>query len=286
MKKTVYTIILLICSLYLFSQNEPLVKKLPVKVTMTKFYINKDTDERNEETKEEYKLEYNDANQLINSVFDYNSYGKKTISANYQYNNKGNLLKEKYTREYGEIWYTTFKYEKYKGLNFAVVRTSYDNNKSIGNEETYPLDLVTGLFIGDKSLGEDNYHEYDYDEDNNLIRCFYNASTMAYRKTEILEYDTIYSPYICINKLPVWYSSSLLLPAIMTTGKHTPVGYTETIEHRYEDEKDTTSKKTYTIIADEDNYPIKIVENRDPDLSDKYLFLREYTFTYRTINDK
>lgn len=285
MVKKILTILLLAFSLNLLAQDKPKVKKLPVKIVMTKVDINKETGVRNEESKEEYTLEYNSSRQLICSVLDYYSYGKKTISARYEYNKHGNLLNEESIRESGEKWYSTFRYEKYKGLDFVIVRTSYGDNFSTDNEEAYPFDFDTGMFISDKVLGGSNYKEYNYDADNNLISYFYNASTMSYSKTEEFEYGTVYSPYLFVNKLPFWYSSSLLLPDILLVGEHFPIKFTETIRQDYEEDKDSHSVTTFTITSDEDNYPVKVVENRDLDLSDKYLFYKEYTFTYDVIKE-
>lgn len=284
MKKISLTIILFALLLNVLAQDKPTVKKLPVRITMIEGDINKKTGKRGEELKEEYSLTYNNSNQLINSSYDYyRSNLKNTISSNYTYNKQGNLLNEVYIREEGEKWYSTFEYKQYEGINFVIVKKSYGEGESMRDERAYPFDPVTGLFASDKGLG-DNYHEYEFDGKNNLVRIFYDASTMAYKTTETYEYGTAYSPYVCINKLPVWYSENLPTPRILITGDNTPISYTIVSEHDYEEERNSTEKTTYTITVDKDNYPIKIVENRDPDLSENYLYFNEYTFIYNTID--
>lgn len=279
MKKSIFILVLSVLSVSLIAQNEPQIKKLPVKISILKVEINNKTGERTEVINEgEFMFKYNKDKMLVNSVF---KYGDKKTSEVLEYDQTGNLSMCKYMQgdDEKEYLHLKFEYNKYNGFDY-VKMTDFEEKRN-KTEENYFYDPVTLLPKGIKDIKSPLF---EYDDNNNLIKMIYIM--LGYKKTEIREYGTVYSPYICVRKLPMWFVSTkslclLIPPELFITGKYCPVSYIEKVQESQRNYQ--KNSKVYEITKDENNYPvmIRIINERDPSVD--YSLIKEFHIKYQIV---
>ncbi len=184
-------------------------------------------DEKGVVTYTEYRLRYDKANQLVECVMNQDK-GELILSSKYSYSSDASILEE--IKSSGKKMHT---------------KTIDVNPILVDNEGR----LVKTTF-DDGNIWE----EFDYDNNNNLVKYKVHSAFGNDDKVSEYKFDTNKSPFSDIIDFPVWFWA-LHMNKVRWCGDF--LGQNNAVENATDDSKYGLDTVEITYAYDEDGYPIK-----------------------------